>query len=101
MKMMMKTMIEQFMMFDTQPGDKEANTDEQQNAAENDEGYQLGKTAKRASRLAPHDMQILEGWYRDVAKKYTQQPNLVIILQDLESFEAAVLQDFVTICRFV
>ncbi|KAL1928438.1 hypothetical protein VTP01DRAFT_2794 [Rhizomucor pusillus] len=98
LKMMMKTMIEQFMMFDTQPGDKEANTDEQQNAAENDEGYQLGKTAKRASRLAPHDMQILEGWYRDVAKKYTQQPNLVIILQDLESFEAAVLQDFVTIC---
>ncbi|KAI8147594.1 origin recognition complex subunit 3 N-terminus-domain-containing protein [Fennellomyces sp. T-0311] len=44
-------------------------------------------------------MQILEAWYRYVTKKSgARQPNLVIVLQDLESFEANMLRDFITIC---
>ena len=58
---------------------------------------------KRASKLPPYDMQILEAWYRHVTQQQKnnrqQQPNLVVVLQDLESFEANMLRDFITICR--
>ncbi|KAI7899494.1 origin recognition complex subunit 3 N-terminus-domain-containing protein [Cokeromyces recurvatus] len=41
---------------------------------------------------------LLEGWYRHQCVHSPSNPNLVIILQDFESFEPAVLQDFFTIC---
>ncbi|KAI9485059.1 origin recognition complex subunit 3 N-terminus-domain-containing protein [Zychaea mexicana] len=56
---------------------------------------------KRASKLPPYDMQILEAWYRhvtNVKKSNHPPPNLVVVLQDLESFEANMLRDFITIC---
>lgn len=43
-------------------------------------------------------MQIMEGWYEHISRKRRQKPNLVVILQDLESFDSHVLQDFITIC---
>ncbi|KAI7896366.1 origin recognition complex subunit 3 N-terminus-domain-containing protein [Mucor mucedo] len=42
--------------------------------------------------------ELLEGWYRHHQQSYENKPNLVIILQDFESFEPAILQDFFTIC---
>ncbi|KAI9480879.1 MAG: origin recognition complex subunit 3 N-terminus-domain-containing protein [Benjaminiella poitrasii] len=43
-------------------------------------------------------MQLLEGWYRHQCIHSPTTTNLVIILQDFESFEPAVLQDFFAIC---
>ncbi|KAI8377134.1 origin recognition complex subunit 3 N-terminus-domain-containing protein [Choanephora cucurbitarum] len=50
------------------------------------------------SKCLPYDMRLLEGWYKNTARYYQKQPNLIIILQDFESFEPNVLQDFFTIC---
>lgn len=46
-------------------------------------------------------MQLLEGWYRYRHLSNGDNANLVIVLQDFESFEPSVLQDFFTICRYV
>ncbi|KAI8641259.1 origin recognition complex subunit 3 N-terminus-domain-containing protein [Parasitella parasitica] len=43
-------------------------------------------------------MQLLEGWYNYQTNRSTTSPNLVVILQDFESFEPSVVQDFFTIC---
>lgn len=43
-------------------------------------------------------MQLLEGWYKYQTNRTSSSPNLVVILQDFESFEPAVVQDFFTIC---
>lgn len=42
-------------------------------------------------------MQLLEGWYKHNSNEKSK-PNLVVILQDFESFEPSVFQDFCTIC---
>ncbi|GAA5803291.1 hypothetical protein HPULCUR_008770 [Helicostylum pulchrum] len=60
--------------------------------------YRLGGVAAKPSKCLPYDMKLLEGWYKHHQQSYTNKPNLVIILQDFESFEPAILQDFFTIC---
>lgn len=61
-------------------------------------GHSGAKSVKR-SKLPPYDFQILEGWYRHASRN--KQSNLVVVLQDIETFEAQVLQDFISICRWV
>ncbi|KAL7325398.1 Origin recognition complex subunit 3 [Mucor circinelloides] len=115
-KNMMKSMIERFlaneedvssedMGFD---GNEDENDDDD---AEDDEDiiriterqaatYKFGNKATTAkpSKCLPYDMQLLEGWYKYQTNRTNSSPNLVVILQDFESFEPAVVQDFFTIC---
>ncbi|KAI8974945.1 origin recognition complex subunit 3 N-terminus-domain-containing protein [Pilobolus umbonatus] len=43
-------------------------------------------------------MQKLEGWHKAVTLADKRKPNLVIMLQDFESFDPLVMQDFINIC---
>ncbi|KAG0192427.1 Origin recognition complex subunit 3 [Apophysomyces sp. BC1034] len=108
LKSMMKSMIDQFLQF----GDISENTgghvaddenleeESEQQIESFDVPYRLTSVQAKASRLPNYDLQILEGWYRHATANGTDdnRPNLVIILQDFESFEPGLLQDFVTIC---
>ncbi|KAG2217511.1 hypothetical protein INT45_001798, partial [Circinella minor] len=126
LKSMMKVMIEQFLSIEIESMESSNQVKQQQekgehemdedNEDDNDEGLtssvgNFGDTMfeintntklKRASKLPPYDMQILEAWYRHVNQRQTknkrQEPNLVVVLEDLESFEANMLRDFITIC---
>ncbi|RUS17934.1 LOW QUALITY PROTEIN: origin recognition complex subunit 3 N-terminus-domain-containing protein [Endogone sp. FLAS-F59071] len=78
--------------------------------------YSISKSAStQGCRLPNYDMQVLEGWYQHIVnvgaattrkRKHGDmndpttppRPNLVVILQDFESFEPTLLQDFITIC---
>lgn len=60
--------------------------------------YKLGGGVSKPSKCLPYDMKLLEGWYKHHQQSYIDKPNLVIILQDFEGFEPAILQDFFTIC---
>ncbi|GAN11198.1 origin recognition complex subunit 3-like [Mucor ambiguus] len=115
-KSMIKSMIERFLAnekdvsgHDTGFGDNE---DDNEDDAEDDEDmirvteqrqaamYKLGNGAATAkpSKCLPYDMQLLEGWYKYQTNHSNSSPNLVVILQDFESFEPTVVQDFFTIC---
>ncbi|KAI9318682.1 origin recognition complex subunit 3 N-terminus-domain-containing protein [Dichotomocladium elegans] len=50
----------------------------------------------KAAKLPAYDLQILEGWYEHMGR--SRGSNLVVVLQDLETFESDVLQDFISIC---
>ncbi|ORZ01077.1 origin recognition complex subunit 3 N-terminus-domain-containing protein [Syncephalastrum racemosum] len=107
-RIMMKNMLEQFLAF----GDDHTQSDHEDDEMDVDDelrimpekpkkpqAYKLGTTTTlKAARLANYDMQIIEGWYEHVSRKRLQKPNLIVILQDLESFDSHVLQDFITIC---
>ncbi|CAO3636475.1 unnamed protein product [Cunninghamella blakesleeana] len=53
----------------------------------------------KPTKLPNYDLQILVGWYMEAVKQLPKQqwPKIVIILQDFESFEPHVLQDFIAI----
>ncbi|KAI7876829.1 hypothetical protein K492DRAFT_134816 [Lichtheimia hyalospora FSU 10163] len=59
-------------------------------------GGNSGAKSIKRSKLPPYDFQILEGWYQYASRN--KQSNLVVVLQDIETFEAQVLQDFISIC---
>ncbi|RUP49554.1 hypothetical protein BC936DRAFT_142251 [Jimgerdemannia flammicorona] len=114
----MKNMIEQFLGIErgTEQEDDGDETEEGQSGERTEEVYNLGKsTSTRGCRLPNYDMQVLEGWYQHIVSVGAvagnkrkngsmttpaplQRPNLVVILQDFESFDPVVLQDFITIC---
>ncbi|KAI9257324.1 origin recognition complex subunit 3 N-terminus-domain-containing protein [Phascolomyces articulosus] len=123
LKNMMKTMIEQYLSIeiesmetnkqqqkDNKNDDDEEIDDDEMNDDDEEittSSTHLGNTTtfeinnaklKKASKLPAYDMQILEAWYRHVTQKNNARPNLVVVLQDLESFEANMLRDFITIC---
>ncbi|RUS31271.1 origin recognition complex subunit 3 N-terminus-domain-containing protein [Jimgerdemannia flammicorona] len=120
LKTTMKNMIEQFMGIErgTEQEDDGDETEEGQSGERTEEVYNLGKsTSTRGCRLPNYDMQVLEGWYQHIVSVGAvagnkrkngsmttpaplQRPNLVVILQDFESFDPVVLQDFITICRY-
>ncbi|EPB91651.1 hypothetical protein HMPREF1544_01573 [Mucor circinelloides 1006PhL] len=115
-KNMMKSMIERFLANEEDVSGEDMgfaeNEDENDDDdAEDDEDiiriterqaatYKLGNKATTAkpSKCLPYDMQLLEGWYKYQTNRTNSSPNLVVILQDFESFEPAVVQDFFTIC---
>ncbi|KAK4509567.1 uncharacterized protein ATC70_007920 [Mucor velutinosus] len=114
-KNMIKAMIERFLANEKDvSGDDigfDDNEDENEDDAEDDEDmirvterqaatYKLGNraTAAKPSKCLPYDMQLLEGWYKFQTNRTNASPNLVVILQDFESFEPTVVQDFFTIC---
>ncbi|KAI8381334.1 origin recognition complex subunit 3 N-terminus-domain-containing protein [Radiomyces spectabilis] len=117
-KSMMKHMIAQFVdsnLLTTNDGD-DADQDREEEEEEEEEDpqsrssdvletprpvYRLQTSGRKPTRLPNYDMQILEGWYKHITKHHHDQgslPNLAIILQDFESFEPLVLQDFIAIC---
>ncbi|RUP49555.1 hypothetical protein BC936DRAFT_142251 [Jimgerdemannia flammicorona] len=118
LKTTMKNMIEQFLGIErgTEQEDDGDETEEGQSGERTEEVYNLGKsTSTRGCRLPNYDMQVLEGWYQHIVSVGAvagnkrkngsmttpaplQRPNLVVILQDFESFDPVVLQDFITIC---
>ncbi|KAI9304149.1 origin recognition complex subunit 3 N-terminus-domain-containing protein [Cunninghamella echinulata] len=53
----------------------------------------------KPTKLPNYDLQILVGWYMEAVKHLPKQqwPKIVIILQDFESFEPHVLQDFMSV----
>lgn len=53
----------------------------------------------KPTKLPNYDLQILVGWYMEAVKNLSKQqwPKIVIILQDFESFEPHVLQDFIAV----
>ncbi|KAG2192004.1 hypothetical protein INT46_001008 [Mucor plumbeus] len=114
-KNMMKTMIERFLANEQDVDGSNIgfneNEEENDDEAEDDEDtirvterraatYSLGNgaTLAKPSKCLPYDMQLLEGWYKYQTNRTSSSPNLVVILQDFESFEPAVVQDFFTIC---
>ncbi|OAC98931.1 hypothetical protein MUCCIDRAFT_115177 [Mucor lusitanicus CBS 277.49] len=114
-KSMMKSMIERFLANEKDVSGSDMgfvdNEDENENDGEDDEDmiraterqaatYKLGNgaTTAKPSKCLPYDMQLLEGWYKYQTNRTNSSPNLVVILQDFESFEPTVVQDFFTIC---
>ncbi|KAI9021574.1 origin recognition complex subunit 3 N-terminus-domain-containing protein [Phycomyces nitens] len=78
-------------------------SDNQEKHENSNKSYVLtAHSGDNACRLQRYDLQMLEGWYNhqmDIRDdKSTPRPNLVIILQDFESFAPDVLQNFITIC---
>ncbi|KAL1921818.1 uncharacterized protein VTP21DRAFT_10460 [Calcarisporiella thermophila] len=69
---------------------------------------------KSPCRVPSYDMQVLEGWYNHLVDNHNNRRrqegymetdndnaklgNLVVIVQDFESFEPATLEDFIAIC---
>ncbi|KAI8093724.1 origin recognition complex subunit 3 N-terminus-domain-containing protein [Halteromyces radiatus] len=74
-------------------------------AEEGNTSYQLGGSyiTTKPVKLASHDLQILVGWYletieqRQLNGNKKEWPKLVVILEDFESFDPLLLQDFMTI----
>lgn len=129
LKNIMSTMIEQFMNHDDSAlynqndssskikssnehhieeeeeahGDDDANTGDQQDLES--AAYQLGGTfvKTKPTKLPSHDLQLLAGWYMETVRRYGENkklwPKLVIVLEDFESFDPILLQDFMTIVR--
>ncbi|CEP10502.1 hypothetical protein [Parasitella parasitica] len=114
-KSMMKSMIEKFLSNEQDMNNSDMvfidNEEEIGEDAEDDEDiirvterqastYKLGNgaTLAKPSKCLPYDMQLLEGWYNYQTNRTNSFPNLVVILQDFESFEPSVVQDFFTIC---
>ncbi|KAJ2955962.1 hypothetical protein NQZ79_g8120 [Umbelopsis isabellina] len=65
------------------------------------QSFSLNTTRGRRGRLPNYDMQILDGWYRHVIKSQSNSlslPNLVVIIQDFESFDPSILEDLFEIC---
>ncbi|KAI8876028.1 hypothetical protein K501DRAFT_262859 [Backusella circina FSU 941] len=114
LKNMMKMMIERFISFQKNDDGTEEMAESSENEEDEDEDdediirvteksavtYKLGVKTTKSSQLLNYDMRLLERWYKRHSHehKQNQRSKLVIILQDFESFEPAVLQDFFTIC---
>ncbi|CAO3597039.1 unnamed protein product [Absidia cylindrospora] len=122
LKNMMSTMIEQFMDHNAsvlnQPtsNKKKSSTthkqhseqqqteevDDQDQQQQQQETYQLGGsfTVTKPTKLPNYDLQLLAGWYMETVQHLENRqdwPKLVVILQDFESFDPTLLQDFMTI----
>ncbi|KAF7732774.1 Origin recognition complex subunit 3 [Apophysomyces ossiformis] len=105
---MMKNMIDQFLQCGDinetadkhGAGDENPEDEDGQQTESFDGPYRLTAVQAKPARLPNYDLQILEGWYKHVIANSVddRKPNLVIILQDFESFEPVLLQDFITIC---
>ncbi|KAI8335759.1 origin recognition complex subunit 3 N-terminus-domain-containing protein [Chlamydoabsidia padenii] len=65
--------------------------------------YQLGGTfiKTKPTKLLSHDLQLLVGWYMETLQQHRDNkklwPKLVVVLQDFESFDPILLQDFMTV----
>jgi hypothetical protein len=109
-------MIEQFLAADVDYDQSDEDVEEE----ENEDAMELGDDAEgskkpandpfnlssmrgRKSRLPNYDMQILDGWYRHIVEKQSNSfslPNLVVMIQDFESFDPSILEDLFEICRY-
>ncbi|KAL0086630.1 origin recognition complex subunit 3 N-terminus-domain-containing protein [Phycomyces blakesleeanus] len=122
LQIMMARVIEQFLasndpsqISDKMDIDNEENGDENESEEDGEEGESREKheessksytltanSGDNTCRLQRYDLQMLEGWYKhqmDIREnKSAPRSNLVVILQDLESFAPDVLQNFITIC---
>lgn len=111
----MRNMIEQFLAADVDYDQSDEDVEEEENEdamelgddaegskkAANDP-FNLSSTRGRKSRLPNYDMQILDGWYRHIVEKQSNSfslPNLVVMIQDFESFDPSILEDLFEICR--
>jgi origin recognition complex subunit 3 len=109
LRITMRNMIEQFLGSEVEYED----ADEEDDILDEEEGleaakevssqlFSLNTSRARRSRLPNYDMQILDGWYRHVVKSQSSSfslPNLVVIIQDFESFDPSILEDLFEICR--
>ncbi|KAG2178531.1 hypothetical protein INT44_001684 [Umbelopsis vinacea] len=114
LRITMRNMIEQFLAADVDYDHSDEDVEEE----ENEDAMELGEDADgskkpandqfnlssmrgRKSRLPNYDMQILDGWYRHVVEKQANSfslPNLVVMIQDFESFDPTILEDLFEIC---
>ncbi|KAH8551885.1 origin recognition complex subunit 3 N-terminus-domain-containing protein [Umbelopsis sp. PMI_123] len=114
LRITMRNMIEQFLAADVEydHGDDDVEEEEPEDPMEleddavgtkqsaNDQ-FNLNFMKARKSRLPNYDMQILDGWYRHVVEKQSSSfslPNLVVMIQDFESFDPSILEDLFEIC---
>ncbi|ORX56783.1 hypothetical protein DM01DRAFT_1334342 [Hesseltinella vesiculosa] len=94
---MMASMMEQLMAHDSRDNsDAPAGEDMQDSEDNNDEALHVTSYIfTKPSKILNYDLQLLLGWYRHL--NHSHRPKLVIILQDFESFDPHVLEDFITI----
>lgn len=92
-------------MYHTEEEDGVDQTDAIDQQQQEPSTYQLGGTfvKTKPTKLPSHDLQLLAGWYLETVRQYGENkkfwPKLVIVLQDFESFDPILLQDFMTIIR--
>ncbi|CAM0138700.1 unnamed protein product [Umbelopsis sp. WA50703] len=106
----MRNMIEQFLGSEVEYDNDEEDEDDDIMDEEEEAGgskepaaqsFSLNTTRGRRGRLPNYDMQILDGWYRHVVKSQSNSlslPNLVVVIQDFESFDPSILEDLFEIC---
>lgn len=109
----MRNIIEQFLAADVDYANEGGEDDDDDDMLDEDdamegtkgltaEQFSLNTSRGRRSRLPNYDMQILDGWYRHVVERQSNSfslPNLVVMIQDFESFDPSILEDLFEICR--
>ncbi|KAG8915790.1 hypothetical protein FRC01_003506, partial [Tulasnella sp. 417] len=62
-----------------------------------DDANGVGGSRGGGPALANYDINLLEAWYRPVAKRQNP-PKLVVVISDFEAFDTSVLEDMLYIC---
>ncbi|KAG8808846.1 hypothetical protein FRC17_003747, partial [Serendipita sp. 399] len=57
------------------------------------------KKRRPSASLGSHDMQLLSSWHNWLSSRENETPILTVLIQDVESCNAAVFQDLLSICR--
>ncbi|KIO20554.1 hypothetical protein M407DRAFT_29815 [Tulasnella calospora MUT 4182] len=67
---------------------------------EEEDANGVGGSRSGGPALANYDINLLEAWYRPLAKRQSP-PKLVVVISDFEAFDTSVLEDMLYICRQV